>query len=285
MLFKTTVIIGLGIIGGSLAGALKKFGVSERLIGITRSDAYKRAANIGLIDIGYPLDNLGSVLKDVDLIILAVPIRKICAFIPEIIPIVKQGCIITDVGSTKHAIIAVSNTFSREGVFFIGGHPMAGSEKTGFEAGSAELFQNRPYAIVKGENTPDEIVTKISEMVTKIGAIPIQLDSKTHDRIVAGISHLPQMLAIALMNVIGKENDQDKRFFKMSGPAFIEMTRIAGSSFSVWEDIIISNRLNVSNMLQNLTAELERLQKSVEKLSTKKDFEQANAYRKRLLNG
>ena len=199
MLFKTTAIIGLGLIGGSLAGALKKFGVSERVIGITRSDAYKRAANIGLVDLGYPLDNLKSIVKDADLVILAVPIRKICAFIPEIIPIVKQGCIITDVGSTNHAIIAVSNTFSRDGVFFVGGHPMAGSEKTGFEAGSAELFQNRPYAIVKGENIPDEIAAKICEMVVKIGAVPIQLDSITHDRIVAGISQLQQMLAVALM--------------------------------------------------------------------------------------
>lgn len=280
MLFKTTAIIGLGLIGGSLAGALKKFGVSERVIGITRSDAYKRAANIGLVDLGYPLDELESIVKDADLVVLAVPIRKICAFIPEIIPIVKQGCIITDVGSTKHAIIEVSNTFRKDGVFFVGGHPMAGSEKTGFEAGSAELFQNRPYAIVKGKNTPDEIVAKICEMVEKIGAVPIQLDSITHDRIVAGISHLPQMLAVALMNVIGRENDGDERYFQMSGPAFTEMTRIAGSSFSVWEDIIITNRLNVSNMLQNLTNELERLKKSVEKLKSKKDFEQANIYRK-----
>jgi len=284
MLFKTTAIIGLGLIGGSLAGALKKFGVSEKIIGITRSDAYKRAANIGLVDLGYPLDDLESKVKDADLVILAVPIRKICAFIPEIIPIVKQGCIITDVGSTKHAIIAVSNTFSRDGVFFVGGHPMAGSEKTGFEAGSAELFQNRPYAIVKGENTPDEIEAKIREMVVKIGAVPIQLDSITHDRIVAGISHLPQMLAVALMNVIGRENDGDERYFQMSGQAFTEMTRIAESSFSVWEDIIISNRLNISNMLQNLAAEIERLQKSVEKLTVKKDFEQANMHRKQLLD-
>jgi len=284
MLFKTTAIIGLGLIGGSLAGALKKFGVSEKIIGITRSDAYKRAANIGLVDLGYPLDDLESKVKDADLVILAVPIRKICAFIPEIIPIVKQGCIITDVGSTKHAIIAVSNTFSRDGVFFVGGHPMAGSEKTGFEAGSAELFQNQPYAIVKGENTPDEIEAKIREMVVKIGAVPIQLDSITHDRIVAGISHLPQMLAVALMNVIGRENDGDERYFQMSGQAFTEMTRIAESSFSVWEDIIISNRLNISNMLQNLAAEIERLQKSVEKLTVKKDFEQANMHRKQLLD-
>jgi len=283
MLFKTTAIVGLGVIGGSLAGALKKYGVSERITGITRSDSYKRASNIGLVDLGYPLSDLESAVKDADLVILAVPIRKICALIPEIIPIVKQGCIITDVGRTKHAIIEVSNTFSRASVFFVGGHPLAESEKTGFEAGSAELFQNQPYAIVKGENTPDEIFAKIREMVVKIGAIPIQLDSITHDRIAAGISHLPQMLAVAFMNIIGRENEQDERYFQMCGQTYTEITRAAGNAFSVWEDIIITNRLNVSNILQNLAAELERLQKSVEKLTAKKDFEQANMYRKQLI--
>ena len=285
MLFKNTAIVGLGVIGGSLAGALRKYEVSERISGITRSDAYLRAQEMKLIDKGYPIDELEKAVKDSDLVILAVPIRKICAFMPEILPIVKKGCIITDAGSTKHVVIEVANTYGSEGKYFVGGHPMTGSEKTGFEAANPDLFRNRPYAVVRGDKTPDEVTARIVEMVIKIGAKPIQLDAVTHDRIVAGVSHLPQVLATALMNVIGGENENDDRYFLMSGPAFREMTRIAGSSFSIWDDIFVSNRRNITTVLQNFVEELKRVQKSIDKPSVQKDFVQANAYREFLLTG
>lgn len=283
MVFKKTSVIGLGLIGGSLTEAIKKYQVSEHIIGISRSDTYKTAREIGLVDEGYSIDDLQAGIRDADLIILAVPIRKICALIAEITPKAKSGCIVTDVGSTKHVIMEVANTFSRKDVYFIGGHPMAGSEKSGFNARSSELFKNRPYAIVADKMTPQSAIDSLCSMVRVIGALPIPIDAITHDRIVAGISHLPQLAVIALMNVIGKENDCENRYFQLSGPALYDITRIAESGYSIWEDTLISNRRNISNILNSYIEELKLLKKSLDKPIIKDDFDRANKYRNQLL--
>ena len=283
MIFKKTAVVGIGLIGGSLVEAFKKYRISNHIIGISRSDAYIKALKIGVINEGYPIDELQTGIKDADLIILAVPIRKICALIAEIMPKAKPGSIITDVGSTKHVIMEVAHTFMRKGVYFIGGHPMAGSEKAGFDYRSPDLFLNRPYAIVPDKKTPQEVAESLLVMVQTIGAIPITIDAITHDRIVAGISHLPQVAVIALMNAIGRENDSDNRYFQLSGPAFYEITRIAESKYDMWEDILISNRRNISNILNGFIEELKQFKKSLDKPIIREDFDKANAYRDQLL--
>ena len=279
MIFNKTAIVGLGIIGGSLAGALRKYKVTRKIIGITRSDAYQQACEQDLIDTGYPLSDMIKGIKDADLVILAVPIRKICALIPEILPVVKKGCIVTDVGSTKHVISEVAKTFKVRGKYFVGGHPMAGSERHGLLNSSADLFCDRAYAVVKDDNTPKKIVDQITKMIKMIGAKPILIDAVTHDRIVAGISHLPQILSVGLMNLIGKEGEHDDRYFKLSGPAFGEMTRIAESNYSNWESIFVSNRKNISTILQMYIDELKNLKTFIDKPQLENDFETAKSFR------
>lgn len=284
MLFERAAIVGLGLIGGSLAGAFKKYKTAGKIIGISRSDAYLRAKKAGLIDEGYPLAELESAIRTADLVVLALPIRKICALIPEVLPMVKKGCVITDVGSTKHVINELAETFRVSGRHFIGGHPMAGSEKKGFENGHPDLFVDRPYAIVPGESASKTKVKLLQELVSKIGAKPILVDSITHDRIAAGISHLPQIVATALINVLGRENESDNRIFELTGPALSEMTRIASSDISMWQDILVSNNRNISTMIGNLTDELKQMQKSLAKPSIRDKFISGNLYRKHLLN-
>ncbi len=283
MIFNKTAIVGLGIMGGSLAGALKKYKVTRKVIGITRSDTYRQAIERDLIDTGYPLSDMIKGIKDVDLVILAVPIRKICALIPEVLPTVQKGCIVTDVGSTKHVINEVAKTFKVRGKYFVGGHPMAGSEKHGFLNSSADLFCDRAYAVIKDDKTPKEIVGQITKMIKMICAKPIVIDAVTHDRIVSGVSHLPQILSIGLMNLIGREGEHDDRYFKLGGPAFGEMTRIAESKYANWESIFISNRNNVSTILQMYIDELNSLKTSIDKPQLENDFETAHSFRQMYL--
>lgn len=283
MLFKKTAIVGLGLIGSSMAAAFRKYKVSGNIIGITRSDAYAKALKKGLIDEGYPIEKIKEGVKQADLIILAVPIRRICSLIPELFPMISKDSILTDVGSTKHVAIEVAKEYERKGRYFVGGHPMAGSEKSGYKNKNADLFKGRPYAIVPAENAPEEIINKVNSFVKKIGAKPLLMDSITHDRIVAGVSHLPQLLATALMNVIGNENANDSRYFKMSGPAFLEMTRIAESDFTIWEDILVSNNRNISTIVQSYIEELKNLQKSLTKPIIQNEFDSGKEFRKKLL--
>lgn len=161
---------------------------------------------------------------------------------------------------------------------------MAGSEKSGYKNKNPDLFKGRPYAIVPSENTPEEIINKVNSFVTKIGAKPLLMDSITHDRIVAGVSHLPQLLATALINVVGNENENDSRYFKMSGPALLEMTRIAESDFSMWEDILVSNNRNISTIIQSFIEELKNMQKSLTKPLVQNQFESGKDFRRKLLN-
>jgi len=283
MIYDTAAIVGLGLMGGSLAGALKKYKVCNTIIGITRSDAYIRAQKIGLIDRGFPLDRLKEGVQDADIVILAMPVKHIISLLPKVIPFVKNGCTITDVGSTKTSIIHEAQSHQKSGIYFIGGHPMAGSEKTGFEAGDPDLFANRPYALVYGDEVPEIHIEKYCTMIRKIGAIPVELSAETHDHIVSGTSHLPQLAALALMNIIGRKNDQDSRFFVVNGPVFEEMTRVAGSPYSMWEDILLSNETNIYEMLSEFIRELEYLQKNINDSKMEEYFTRANRYRKILL--
>ncbi len=283
MLFQKTAIIGLGIIGGSLAGALKKYKVSEHVTGITRSDAYTHALKQDLIDSGYPLSEMKKGLQDADLVVLAVPIGIICTLIPKVMPAVKKGCIVTDIGSTKHVIMEVAQTFQSGDTNFVGGHPMAGSEKTGLLNSSPELFCDRAYALIQDGNTPKEVFDRMSRMVEAIGANRVVIDSVMHDKIVSSISHLPQLISTALMNLVGNESKLDERYFTMSGPALKDMTRIAESDFSVWEDIFVSNRKNIATQLQTYIDELKRLKLQLDKPELNDAFQAANTFRKEFI--
>ncbi|MCP4725277.1 MAG: prephenate dehydrogenase/arogenate dehydrogenase family protein [bacterium] len=284
MIYEKTAVVGVGLLGGSLAGAFKKYNISEEITGISRSDASFRAADKELVDRAFALSDLRKGICDADLVVFALPIKQIVLIIPEVIELVKPGCVITDVGSTKTDIIRTANENRKDGIHFIGGHPMAGSEKTGFEAGSEDLFLNRPYAIVESDNTPGEVLSDYKKMVETIGARPVIIDAQTHDRIAAGISHLPHVISIALMNVIGKENKVDPRYFKLSGPSFDEMTRISGSAYSIWDDIISSNKDILKEFIDDYINLLSDIRNTLGSIELEQYFSKSNSDRNELLN-
>ncbi|MFC1556703.1 prephenate dehydrogenase [candidate division KSB1 bacterium] len=283
MIYNTASIIGVGLIGGSLARAFKHYKVCTRVTGISRSDAYKRARNAGIIDDGYPITELERALENADLIVLAMPIVEIIKIMRRVFAAAPYGSTITDVGSTKSAIMESALSCSTADSTFIGGHPMAGSEKTGFEAGSHDLFRKRPYVLIKPDQAPQENFDKLYTAVEKIGAIPQVIDAGTHDTIVAGISQWPQLVAIGLMNVIGRRNEVESRYYDLCGPAFLEMTRIAASDYSIWEEILSTNTKNIETFMKEFILELKKMKTSIGDSSMKEYFKSANLFRECLV--
>lgn len=258
MKFNTIIIAGLGLIGGSLAAALRKLGVAN-LIGIDHQLVVQKALAADFITEGCPLENPGAVdraLAHADLIVLAAPIQQILNWLERLSGKVKVGTLITDVGSTKEVIVATAKKRLPRGVYFLGGHPMAGSEKSGLEHASTDLFQNSVYVLTEPANAPEDLVNEFSRIVKAIGARPLFLAAAEHDRAAAVISHLPQIVATALLNFAGRRNETNPTYFQMAGGGFRGVTRLAGSSWQVWGDIFKTNSGNIENALDDYIEEL-----------------------------
>ncbi len=282
-IYNKTLVIGVGLLGGSIASAFKKHKISKKVLGISRSDTAFRASDAGIIDKAYGLKELHNILPDCDLIVIALPIIKTVDIIPEIFDKASSGSIITDVGSTKKSIMDTAETIDKDEVYFIGGHPIAGSHLTGFEAGSADLFTRKPYVIMGCSNVPEEEVLKFSSAVSKTGAIPITIDPDLHDKVAAGISHLPHAISISLMNTIGKLNSDEPAFFDISGKSFQELTRIAGSDYSIWNDIFSTNKKCVTEFIDIYISELLKFKEQINNSELKKTFELSNYHRNELI--
>ncbi|MCK5738318.1 prephenate dehydrogenase/arogenate dehydrogenase family protein, partial [bacterium] len=172
--------------------------------------------------------------------------------------------LITDVGSTKGEITRLAEKIVPPEINFIGGHPMAGSEKASFRAADPLLFENCFYILTPSQNTADAVTQSFAAIVEKIGAKTLILDAAEHDRIAAGISHLPQLLAVGLVNLVARYNQENPYYLKMAAGGFRDMTRIASSPYSIWEDICNTNQPNIAGMLTELIKELEKLRDTFE---------------------
>lgn len=161
---------------------------------------------------------------------------------------------------------------------------MAGSEKTGFEAGSEDLFVGRSFAVVRSDTTPILKIDEYIKMVERIGSEPVLIDAESHDRIVAGISHLPHVISIALMDLIGRMNNVKPGYFSLGGPSFNEITRISGCSYSIWEDIFSSNKDILKEFIDDYINQLRDISDSIGKNKLKKYFTDSNSYRDEFLN-
>jgi prephenate dehydrogenase len=186
---------------------------------------------------------MAEAVKDADYIFLCVPVGSLAAYLSELekLPL-KRGCIITDVGSTKASIMEAAEALSLEGVHFIGGHPMAGSERSGVEAASSHLFENAFYVLTPASHTPLQEVDKLSGLLKLTKAQIIQVDAKQHDDIVGAISHLPHIIAVALVNQIRGYNETNPLYQNLAAGGFRDITRIASSDPVIWRDILINNR-------------------------------------------
>lgn len=258
-MFKTATIVGVGLIGGSLAAAFKRRSIAGNIIGISSPDTIRTAKELKLIDNGYDYDALRQGVENADLVVLCTPIARIIELMPQIAEWISPGSIVTDVGSTKRIIMEAADRYLAKEVTFIGGHPMAGSEKRGVSASDPFLFENAIYVLTPSTSTRREELEKIQEAFVSIGAQVVILDPELHDRIAATISHLPQMLAVGLVNMLRSESDHHPEYVKLAAGGFRDMTRIASSPFSVWRDICETNQDLICEQLDRYISQLQEI--------------------------
>lgn len=240
---STLAIVGTGLLGSSLGLAAKKSEQFERVIGVSSPAVVARALEIGAVDVAMPLEEA---LLNARVVVLSQPVRRILDLIEHINPLVREDAIVTDVGSTKGAICRAAGEYLTR-CRFVGGHPMAGKETRGPEGATAELFMGRPWILTEREPL-------LERMVEAFGARVVTLDAETHDRMVALSSHLPQLVSTALGSML---HDEDLR--PVAGPGLHDMTRLALSSYELWEDILVTNAGNIDAALAAMIAELSEL--------------------------
>lgn len=257
---KKVAIIGLGVIGGSLGMALCTKGNYE-VIGIDRdSHAVQLAQEIGAVSMG-TTDYLTGV-KQAEIIVLAIPVGDLVAVAREIAHYISPDAIVTDVGSTKVEVVSeLEELFPSR---FVGGHPMTGSEISGIRGAEQYLFENAIYVLTPTERTDTKALRKIQEMVDDTGAFSCFLSPEDHDRIVAAISHLPHLLAVALMNLAADFSDQYPQALTLAAGGFRDMTRIASSSHVMWKDIFATNRRHIIEFSRCFREQLTHLEKLLE---------------------
>jgi prephenate dehydrogenase len=280
MVDKKITIIGLGLIGGSLARALReRLGITN-IIAINRSSsAFLHAIKDGNVREGFCETN--EAIWDSDIIFICTPVKRTIEYIEAIAPHIKPGCIITDVGSTKSEIIEYIN-HHKAFPCFVGGHPMAGSEKVGYSESSSHLFENAYYVLTPSNTSTQTALDTMHEIVKGLGAIPIILDAVTHDKITGSISHVPHIIASALVNLVHKADSTEGVMQMLAAGGFKDITRIASSSPEMWENIVLSNQQQINEIL---TAYVNILLEFKEQMNQKKStkvldfFKQAKTYR------
>ena len=246
---KTIGFIGLGVIGGSIAKAIRRVHPEYRILAYNRSrETLAAALESGLIDsICDPLDEK---LLGCDYLFLCTPVEYNLEFLAAIKDHVSGSCIITDVGSVKGDIHRRVQEYGL-GEHFIGGHPMAGSEKSGFAYSTDRLLENAYYIITPGDGVSLERLSDFEDLIRSIGAIPLILTCEEHDFITAGVSHLPHIIASALVNTV-RMLDNEAEYMKMiAAGGFRDITRIASSSPVMWQQICLENQENISNVLDD----------------------------------
>lgn len=234
-------IFGVGLIGGSLALCFKdKPGI--RITGHSPNpQSVQRMLQRGVVDDA--TTSIEEAAVNADFIFLCVPVSMLPSYLDQLVKLpLKRGCIITDVGSTKASIARYAAQLKLEDVYFIGGHPMAGSERSGIEAASYLLFENAYYVLTPSPNTPEHAVNTLAELLQATRAQIIRVDPEQHDEIVGAISHLPHIIAVALVNQVCDYNDSNSLYKSLAAGGFRDITRIASSEPVIWRDILINNR-------------------------------------------
>lgn len=272
-------IVGLGLIGGSIAKAVRKYHPDVVIVAWDKNPAYRRAAMKERIvnQIVQP----PKMFDGGDIIFICVPPAEILSYLEQAAPRTPQA-IITDVGSVKNGLAKQLGN-SRYGNLVLG-HPLAGKQTSGWKASNADLFQGRTWVICPRPVNSSRVIAKLKTFVRKLGAKPVEMTAREHDRRVAVCSHLPQLLATALSEFAASEKNKDSHLLQAAGPAFKDMTRLAESPFALWEDIFSENEKEIEKALDGFLIILLRYRKSIEKQTMEKAFDKA-AELKRELKG
>lgn len=257
-------IIGVGLIGGSLARALRKAGVVKEVIGAGRDEAHlKRANELGVIDTFNT--NLADAVIGADVIVLAVPLGAMQTVMTQIKGYLSDDAVLTDVGSAKTSVINDAQTvFGHLPVNFVPGHPIAGTEQNGVEASFAELYENRRVIVTPHAQSNKTAINKVKAMWQACGADVVEMNPSHHDEILAATSHLPHMLAYTLVDVLARMDDSQE-IFDFAAGGFRDFTRIASSDPNMWHDICLANHDALVPVLEKFSDELRLLADAVRK--------------------
>ena len=255
--FSTIGFVGLGLIGGSIAKAIKIYFPDTYIMAYMRNqDTLGEALREGAID--RACSCVGNDFAECDLIFLCAPVATNAAYLDVLKPVIKPGCILTDVGSTKTDI---HEKVDEKGLSasFIGGHPMAGSEKTGYANSYARLIENAYHIITPGTGVPDGAVDSFFRLVESLKALPLVIDYRRHDFVTACISHLPHLVASSLVELVSRLDDEEGMMKRLAAGGFKDITRIASSSPDMWEQICLTNSDNIIKVLDYYTGRLDNL--------------------------
>jgi prephenate dehydrogenase len=284
-LITHATILGTGLIGGSFALALRKYTTDLQISGWDRPEIIQRARANNVIDESFTGD-LAPALRAADLIYIALPIGATLDLLPEIARLAPRHALVTDACSTKLRIAqsAAENFSSPATALFLGGHPMAGRETAGIAQADADLFRNAPYALITDSSIPadsspsgrDPRVSAFLQLLEKIGARPLWLGAQQHDYAVGMVSHLPQLAAVALGSFLYDHLDENGLPITVAGPGLRDSLRLAGSPYSTWRDIVLTNREVLSAALDLFARRLDDLRERLNSRELEADFDAAN---------
>jgi prephenate dehydrogenase len=280
--FHRVAIVGLGLLGGSWGLALKKHGYAGQRVGCDQKGIVKRAMALGAIDEG--TEDVAAAVREADLIILATPVGAILELLPCLKTAALPRALVTDVGSTKRLICQRARELFGDEPLFLGGHPLAGKERSGLENAEAALFENARYVLtplVPG-HTSDVRVKAFASLLATLGARPYWSDASSHDRAVAFLSHLPQLLSSGLASLIADESTEERLPLELAAAGFRDVTRLAESPYAIWRDICLTNIENIQRALEALIEKLESMKIHLSDRELAREFKQAARLREKL---
>lgn len=264
-MFDRLCIIGVGLIGGSIARAARSNGLSQTIVGFGRPEDFanlQTAKQLGVID-EYYLD-LAEAVNNVDCVVIATPVASIKAIFTLLQPLWSAQTIYTDVGSTKGSVlVAAQEVFGEIPPNLVPAHPIAGAEQSGVEASLDDLFVGKRLIITPTDNTSPQALQVIKTLWEKLGSLVSVMDAKHHDGVLAATSHLPHLLAFALVDMLGRKDEQNE-IFKYAAGGFRDFTRIASSDPTMWLDICLANRDELIPLIEELKTELGVIQNTLQ---------------------
>ena len=282
MSIRQITIVGTGLIGGSLGLALRKKKFAGRIVGCDREGTLERARMRGAIDVGTA--NPGDAVRGSQVVVLATPVLAIIDLIERIGPALPAKTLLTDVGSTKTAVVerAIKVFGKNAGKRFLAGHPMAGKEMSGVDYADADLFHKAVWFLspLPDQNLNEGLFAELAGWIDTIGSRVAMLPAEEHDRLCAWISHVPQMISTALAAALVEEFGDEAPLLPAGGRALQEMTRISASPYSMWRDIAISNKVNLEKALWKVEQRLAHIRENLATRQLAEEFELAHQLRK-----
>lgn len=272
--FRRIAIIGTGLIGGSFGLALRREFPGISVAGFSHLGSAARALARHAIDEVAP--DLSSAVRRADLVYIALPIGATIEALATIAQCAEPHALVTDAGSTKASICRIAREHFRGSALFLGGHPMAGKEQSGIDHADADLFRGAPYVLMGTEATADPRAKSFHDLTRTMGARPVWCDPDTHDWAVGIVSHLPQLVSVALARVVQDETDETGLPLSLAGSGLHDTLRLAGSPYGIWRDILLTNTDNVSRALDRLAQAIDYLRTHLASKEIEREFAGAN---------